>query len=378
MEAFRKGECSTGMALYMALELSRSVWTVGFSTGMEQRPLRRSIAAGDVEALGREMRKAQAWFGLAADTGVWSCYEAGLDGFWLHRYLEEQGISNVVVDSAAIEVNRRQRRAKTDQQDVQQLLRLLLRYHHGETGVWHCVRVPSVAEEDCRHLHRQLVSTRADRTRYSNRIWGLLRSNGMSLGVAEDFVARLHSARQVNGQPLPPGLRQRIEQEYEQYQHSDALITKLEAQRREMLSADTREMAMVRALMRLRSIGENTAWLLVMEFFGWRKFANRRQVGALAGLAPTPYQSGESNREQGINKAGNPWVRRTMIEIAWQWLRYQPDSALAQWFEARYAHGGRVARKRGCVAVARKLLIALWNYLERGVVPAGAQLKPLV
>jgi transposase len=308
-----------------------------------------------------------------------SCYEAGLEGFWLHRYLEAQGISNVVVDSASIEVNRRRRRAKTDRLDVQKLVQMLLRYYHGEPEVWHVVHVPSMAAEDGRHLHRQLASLRHDRTRYGNRIWGLQRTQGVTLEVDKDFLEGMQPARLACGAALPQGIRQRLRREYRQYRTTQELIAEIEEERREQIATEeTREMQMVRDLMRLRAIGVNTAWILVMEFFGWREFHNRREVGALAGLVPTPYQSGESYHEQGISKAGNIWVRQAMIEVTWQWLRYQPDSVLTQWFAARYAEGGKAARKRGCAAVARKLLIALWKYLETGEIPEGAQLKPSV
>jgi transposase len=378
MEALRNPEYSTDQAsLYMAFEMGTKTWKLGFSSGMGQAARRRTVDAGDLIALGQEVRRAREKFGLPLDAPVRSCYEAGLDGFWLHRYLQEQGIANVVVDSASIEVNRRHRRAKTDRLDVQQLLRLLIRYHCGEPEVWHVVHVPSVEAEDARHLHRQLISLRRDRTRHSNRIWGLLRTCGVTLKLGNNFSEGLAQARQATGQPLPPGLCQRVQREYRCYQHTQELIAELEAQRWELIaSGDTRGIQMVRDLMRLRAIGENTAWLLVMEFFGWRAFRNRREVGALAGLTPTPYQSGEGYHEQGISKAGNPRVRMTMIEIAWQWLRYQPHSELTLWFKEHYAQGGGVSRKRGCVAVARKLLVALWRYLELGVVPAGARLKP--
>lgn len=380
MATVRRTEYSTTeTALYVAFELGVKQWKLGFSSGRRESVRRRTIAAGDLAALGQEIGAAQKKFGLGRSAPLRSCYEAGLEGFWLHRYLEDQGITNVVVDAASIEVNRRYRRAKTDRLDVQKLVRMLRRYYHGEPDVWHRVHVPSVAAEDGRHLHRQLISFRRDRTRHSNRIWGVLRTQGVALKVDNNFSEGLAQAQLASGAALPPGLRQRLQREYRQYALAQELIAEIESERREQIAtAETREMQMVRDLLRLRAIGVNTAWVLVMEFFGWREFHNRREVGALAGLAPTPYQSGESYREQGISKAGNTWVRQAMIEVTWQWLRYQPESVLTRWFTERYAAGGKAARKRGCTAVARKLLIALWKYLETGQVPEGAQLKPSV
>jgi transposase len=375
--AHRREYSTAEPVLYLAFELGVKRWKLGFSSDGQEHVRRRTIAAGDLVALGQEIGRACEKLRLPGDVSIRSCYEAGLEGFWLHRHLIAQGISNVVVDSASIEVNRRRRRAKTDRLDVQKLVWMLRRYSHGELAVWHVVHVPSEEAEDGRQLHRQLLSFRHDRTRHRNRIWGLLRTQGLALKLDQDFSEGVQQARTPTGTPLPPGLQQRLRREYRLYETAQALITEIEAERRERIATEeTRQMQMVRDLMGLRAIGENTAWILVMEFFGWREFHNRREVGALAGLTPTPYQSGESHQEQGISKAGNTWVRHAMVEVTWQWLRYQPDSVLTQWFAERYAEGGRAMRKRGCTAVARKLLIALWKYLETGEIPEGAQLKP--
>ena len=378
MTALRETEYSTESPLYLAFELSKATWKLGFGTGPGKGVRRRSVDAGDLGALEVEIGRTLAKFELPPDTAIHSCYEAGCDGFWLHRYLLERGIDNLVVDSASIEVNRRSRRAKTDRLDVQKLLRMLMRYHQGEHDVWHPVHVPSVAAEDQRHLHRQLITFRRDRNRHGSRIWGLLRTQGLTLKLDKDFLERLTAARQYNGAPLPPGLSQRIRNEYAQLQHIEQAIAELEAERQRLIHLEGNRISQkVRQLKLLKAIGDNISWVLVKEVFGWRTFNNRRELGGLAGLTPTPYQSGDSHREQGIGKAGNTWVRTTMIELAWQWIRHQPDSELTQWYNERFAHGGRAARKRGIVALARKLLIALWHYLERGEVPKGAQLKPI-
>jgi transposase len=329
-----------------------------------------------VEALQVEIQAAKKRFDLPETAPVKSCYEAGRDGFWLHRYLTAKEVENLVVDLASIEVDRRAKRAKTDRLDVGKLLSMLVRYHSGEQKVWSVVHVPSVEAEDQRHLHRQLLAFKADRTRHINRIKGLLAGQGVRLPVDGDLLARLSQVRLWDGSPLPPGLRTRLEREYACYQDAERQIAALEAERREKIrTSDHPSDEQVRALLQLRGIGENSAWLFVKEFFAWRGFRNRREVGDLAGLTPTPYQSGEEAREQGISKAGNCPIRAMAIEIAWGWLRHQPESELTLWYQERFGHGSKRLHKIGIVALARKLLVALWRYLETGEIPAGAQLK---
>jgi transposase len=376
-EATRGTQYTTKRSLYVAFELSAAKWKLGFSTGLGQHPRRRTIDAGDLLALRQEVETAKRRFGLAIDAPVKSCYEAGRDGFWLHRYLLEQEIENLVVDSSSIEVDRRAKRAKTDRIDVGKLLNMLIRYHNGEEKVWRVVHVPSVEAEDMRHLHRQLRTLKVDRTRYICCIKGLLATQGLSVPIHVEFLDTLAAARLWDGSLLPPGLRARVEREYASLRYVEQQIKELETERDELLETSKHpSIEKVRQLMRLRAIGPNSAWLFVMEFFGWRQFRNRREVGGLSGLTPTPHQSGEESREQGISKAGNRPVRAMAIEIAWCWLRYQPDSELSLWFYKNFGHGGKRMRKVGIVALARKLLVALWRYLETGEIPAGAQLKP--
>jgi transposase len=307
---------------------------------------------------------------------VLSCYEAGRDGFWLHRYLVAHHIENQVVDSASIEVNRRAKRAKTDRLDAGKLVSMLVRYDLGEHKLWSVVHVPSVEAEDARHLHRELLSLKADQTRHINRIKGLLTGQGVQLSVGAHFLKQLDAVRLWDGTQLPPGVRARLEREYACCRSIHEHILELEAQRTKLICTSTEpSVEKVRRLLRLCGIGENSAWLYVMEFFARREFHNRREVGGLAGLAATPFDSGDQAHDQGISKAGNSPVRAMAIEIAWAWLRYQPNSELSRWFEERFAHGGKRLRKIGIVALARKLLIALWRYLQDGVIPAGAQLK---
>jgi transposase len=367
---------STFPTLYMAFELSQQKWKLGFTIGLGQSPRRRRIAAGDLVALDEEIGRAKKRFGLPEGARVMSCYEAGRDGFWLHRCLEGGGIENLVVDSASIEVNRRAKRAKTDRMDVEKLLTMLVRYDYGEEKVWSVVQVPSVEAEDKRHLHRGLAALKEDRTRHINRIKGLLAGQGVRLGVGADFLERMERVRLWDGTPLGGGLRARLAREYASLQFVREQIKEVEAERGELIrSGEGASEEKVRRLLRLRGIGENSSWLFVMEFFGWREFRNRREVGGLSGLTPTPYQSGDETREQGISKAGNRAIRAMAIEIAWGWLRFQPKSELSRWYWERFGQGSKRVRKIGIVAVARKLLIALWRYLEYGEIPAGAQLK---
>lgn len=376
-EATHASQYTTGPVLHLAFELGNTEWKLGFTTGLGQSQRRRRIDARDLRALEKEIRQAKKRFGLPEDVLVRSCYEAGREAFWLHRFLESKRIQNVVVDSASIEVNRRARRAKTDRLDVRKLLTMLVRYYNGEDKVWSTVHVPSPEAEDARHLHRQLQKFKAERARHTNRIKGLLIGQGECLSLADDFLEQLDTVRLWDGSALLPGLRARLEREYIMYQHITQQIRELEAERRERIrTSEHADETKVRALLRLRGIGVNSAWLFVKEFFGWRKFKNRREVGSLAGLTPTPYQSGDESREQGISKAGNRHIRAMAIEIAWGWVRYQPESELTLWYNERFARGSKRLRKIGIVALARKLLIALWRYLETGEIPAGALLKP--
>jgi transposase len=362
--------------LYLAFELGWNTWTLGFSVGFGQPPRIRRIDARDLGALEEEISLAKKRFGLPPDALVRSCYEAGRDGFWLHRYLLSRGIDNQIVDSSSIEVNRRAKRAKTDRMDANKLLTMLIRYHEGETRVWHILHVPSVSEEDDRQLHRELAALKKDHTEYTNRIKGLLASQGVKMSVRSKFPDRLGDVRMWDGNPLPVKLHERLLREYERTSALEQQIDELNAEREKAIREGQGEaLDQVRQLLSLRGIGPNSAWLFVMELFGWRKFQNRRELGAIAGLTPMPFQSGGRFQEQGIGKSGNPDIRAMAIEIAWGWLRYQPKSQLSLWYADRFGRGSARLRRIGIVALARKLLIALWRYLETGVMPTGAILK---
>jgi transposase len=311
-----------------------------------------------------------------ADGRVVSCYEAGREGFWLHRWLVSEGIDNRVVDSASIEVNRRKRRVKADRLDGKKLLRMLIRHESGERGVWSVVRVPSVEAEDARHLHRELTTLKRARARVTNRITGLLATQGVRLEVRMDFAERLDEIRLWDGSCLPPRLRGRLERAWERREWLSERILDLERMRRELLRTSTADdIEQIRQLVLLDGIGENSAWVFVTEFFAWREFNNRREVAGLAGMTPTNYQSGATSHDQGISKAGNRHVRHMAVQVAWAWLRHQPDSALSRWYNSKYGSGSSSLRKTGIVALARRLLIELWRYLETGAIPDGATLK---
>jgi len=380
--ATRNDECTmnrsnTSDLLYLAFELGVDEWKLGFTRDLGTKPRVRVMPARDLKRLAREIAAAKQWFALSEITLVRSCYEAGRDGFWLHRHLATVGIDNRVIDSSSIEVNRRQRRAKSDGLDVRKLLAMLVRYHTGESKVWSVVRVPTVEEEDRRQLHRELRTLKKERTRVKNRMQGLLANHGLRLPKGRDLNALLEEIRLWDGSPLPAGLRARLQREWEHAQFLHAKILELERERQRAIKHDrSPAIDKVRQLLRLRAIGENGAWVYVNEFFGWRQFRNRKEVGAAAGLTPTPYQSGDSSRERGVSKAGSRHIRAVAIEMAWCWLRYQPGSRLSRWYQERFERGGTRARKVGIVALARKLLIDLWRFLEHGVIPEGAVLKP--
>lgn len=366
----------TESVLGMSLELGATQWKMAFSVGLGQQPRYRMVQARDLAAVEAEITRAKARFRLPAQARVVSCYEAGRDGFWLHRALEAMGVQNLVVDSASIEVNRRARRAKTDRLDAGKLVGMLLRWLAGERKLWSVVRVPTAEEEDQRHLHRESKATQADLTRLTNRIKSLLFAQGIRLSSLKELPRQLGSLRLWNGAPLPKRLCERLEREWAQVVLLKQRLRALLAERRQRLrTGEDAASQCARKLAGLGGIGETGAWLYALEFFAWRQFENRRQVGALAGLTPTPYQSGSEGREQGICKAGNRWIRALAIETAWAWLRYQPQSELSQWYQRRFAGGSARLRKIGIVALARKLLIALWKYVEMDTLPAAAVLK---
>ena len=362
-------------ALYLAFDLSNRSWKLAFSSGLGQRARIRTIPARDLQALTAEVTSARTRLRLPDSAPLISCFEAGRDGFWLHRFLSSNPRTfNLVVDSSSIEVNRRRRHLKTDRIDALKLLSMLIRYHNGEVRVWSVVHVPSPEAEDARNLHRELLTLKSDRTRITNRIKGLLAAQGLSSpSLVRGFPDQLDNLRLWDGAPLCPELRQRLEREWlHRCYVSDRIrhIEKIQTERLE--SSDEPALALVRQLMTLKGVGLQSAWLFTFEFFAWRNIQNRRQLAALSGFTPTPYQSGDESLDQGISKAGSSLVRAMTIQIAWGWLHFQPDSALTLWYQRRWANGGRRMRAIGIVAVARRLLIELWRFLDTGSLPEGA------
>ena len=363
--------------LYVAFELANSTWKMACSDGSKLRHV--TVNAGDLAQVQGAIIGARRHFAMGDEVHAVSCYEAGRDGFWLHRYLHSCGIDNVVVDSASLEVDRRLRRTKTDRVDAGKLLRMLVRYHGGEKRLWRVVRVPSREDEDARHLHRELEALKRERTRYRNRIHGILIQQGLRINnpSKKKFVQELDLLRTWDGRKLPAEMKARLVRVHARLRMVEEQISGLVKEKTQRLQEENAKMAQVAQLLRLPGIGPVSSWTFVMEFFGWRRFRNRREVAALAGLTPTPYDSGSRLREQGISKAGNRRVRTLAIEIAWAWLRFQPRSKLSRWFLERFADGGSRMRRIGIVALARRLLIDLWRFLEYGVVPEGAQVRPL-
>jgi transposase len=361
--------------LFVALELSTAEWRLAFTTGLSEPIAQRVIPAGDRERLRRVLAEAKRRVGLAATAPVHSCYEAGRDAFWPHRLLAAEGVANVVVDSASIEVSRRARRAKTDRLDARKLVTMLVRWRLGERQVWHVVHVPAPDVEAARQVPRTRDTLTQERTRWRNRIHAALATVGVRLRITATFPARLETATQWDGTPVPAAVRQRVLVAWRLLQQIEeerrTLARTLQAERR---AARAGAAATVRRLTQLRGIGERFAWMLATEVCS-RDLRNRRQVGALTGFTATPYASGTMARDQGISRAGLAAVRRMAVETAWVWVQWQPASALTQWYVRRFGRGGPGPHRVGIVAVARKLVIALWRYAREGTVPAGAVLR---
>lgn len=365
----------------VAIELSKASWLVALHTPLADKVSLHKLAAGDAPALLELIARTRARVetALGRPVAVTSCYEAGYDGFWLHRLLAARGVDNLVFDPASLLVNRRARRAKTDRIDVQGLVRALMAHLRGEPKVASIVHVPSVAEEDDRRLHRERHRLIGERVQHVNRIKGLCATQGIYdyEPLRRDRRARLASLRTGDGRALGPRLTGEIARELGRLELVLETIAALDAERDAIAANEAPahpHAAKVQALAKLKAIGPEFATVLVGEVF-YRCFDNRRQVGSYVGLTPSPFASGATSYDQGISKAGNPKARTAMIELAWMWLRHQPDSALSRWFHERV--GGLKGRPRriAVVALARKLLIALWRYLETGLVPTGAVLK---
>jgi len=362
-------------AIFVSLELSKSTWLVTALSPGSDRMSRHSVVGGDMPGLVACLQalrdKARARMGLLYPVIV--IQEAGLDGFWLHRRLVEQDwITSHIVDAASIAVSRRYRRAKTDRIDGEILIRTLLAWVRGEPRVCSMVRVPTIDDEDVRRIGRERQTLIEERKRHVNRIKGLLFGVGVRgyEPARRDRRERLEELRTGEGMALPQHLRARIGRELDRLELLLEQVKAVEAERDGLAVAaeETSPLTMLRAI---KGIGPEFANTLVQEGLA-RPFDNRRQVAAYAGLAPSPWRSGTIDREQGVSKSGNPRLRTTMVQLAWLWLRHQPDSELARWFQERIGRSGGRGKKVAIVALARKLLVALWKYANSGVVIEGA------
>lgn len=375
-------EFATDLAqiIYVSVELSQSKWLVtSFIPAIDTKMARKGLPAGEAGqllSLLSELRsKAQRKTG--EQLPIVMIQEAGLDGFWIHRVLMGEGLESYVVDPTSIAVPRKARRAKTDRIDGESLVRALMAFKRGEPRVCAMVRVPSHDEEDRRRLLRERKALVVERLAHANRIEGLLFAQGISdyRPLNRNRRARLEELRTGDGRPLPPFLKAQILRELDRLELVIEQIRAIETERDRLLAPERKaENSVISMLENVRGIGPEFASLLWVEGF-YRHFDNRRQIAAYAGLAPTPWQSGSVDRDQGVSKAGNARLRTTMIQVAWLWVRHQPDSALTSWFRQRAASGCAAQRKKIVVALARKLLVALWKYVSAGVVIEGARLK---
>jgi len=382
----RKSSASAVMVdvatVFVAIELSGKDWLTAVQSPRQERPGRHKLAAADAPGLWAVIEREQSALQRAGWTKVRvvTCYEAGRDGFWLHRFLVSQGAESWVVDPGSMLVNRRARRAKSDRLDVESLLRLVIRHDAGDWYLGRMVVVPSIAEEDARRPGRERLRLLSERTAHSNRIQGLLALQGVYgyRPLRSDRWVRLAGLRRADGEPLPAQLQDEIERELHRLEFVEGQIAAVEKRRAAALTAAPVADAaarQVKALRRLQGIDIEFSTTLVREVY-YRQFANRRKVASYVGLTSSPFRSGSIDHEQGIAKAGNRRARSTAIELAWLWLRHQPDSTLTRWFYARLAGTkSRRLKRILIVALARKLVVALWRYLTAGLLPEGARLK---
>jgi transposase len=365
--------------LQCALELSRNSWLLAIQFPDRDQPSLYPIEGGNTEKLMAKLTAARdCWAKVSGSPpAITLCYEVGYDAFWLARFLMGRGIECLVIDPGSLQVNRRGRRVKTDRVDVKMLLRTLIAWCRGERHVWSLVRIPSIDEEDLRRSHRERGRLVRERTAHINRIKGLLFGQGIrGINVKSRYKTfALDNLVTGDGHRLPPRLACEIAREIQRLAMVQEQIAKIERERDTAPTACEATERKRHLLLQLKSIGPAISALLSREVY-YRQFANRRQVGSFLGLTPSPYNSGAEERCQGISRAGSGHVRAIMIETAWLWIRHQPKSALTRWFVERTAGQSTRVRKIIIVAVARKLAIALWRYVEHGMVPQGAILNP--
>lgn len=375
MIAMTRSEVSVNEpVLFVAFELGKKSWKLAVTTGFGIAPWLRTVASGDLRAVADVLTAARVRFQLPGPTRVISCYEAGRDGFWIHRALEARGLENRVVDSSSIEVNRRKRRAKSDRLDAQKLVMLLVRVCCGDRQAWSEVRVPPAAVEAARHRSRERTALTQEQTRLRNQIGSWLATAGCVVSSrTRQRAAWWTTVRDWANAPLPAAVQARIARATARLALVAEQVAAIEATQAATTAAAAPTSAHGR-LVQLKGIATTSASVLLDEGLVWRAFRNRRQLGGLLGFAPIKYESGEASRDQGISRAGNDRLQSTMVQLAWGWVQWQPQSALTQWYRARFGQGKR-ARKVGIVALARKLFIALWRWATAGVLPTGAILR---
>jgi transposase len=375
MIAMVRSEVSVNESVvYVGFELGKREWKLALTSGFRVKPWLRTVAAGDLGAVERVVRQAQQRFGLPPTAQVVSCYEAGRDGFWIHRALQTLGMQNRVVDSASIEVNRRARRTKTDRIDALKLVMMLVRVCGGEGRVWAEVRVPSADAEAARHRSRERTALVQEQTRLRNQIGSWLATWGCRVTARTRHQAGWWtSVRDWAAAPLPAPVQARIARAEARLAIVGEQIATIDGQQVATMQQADPQSPFAR-LVQLKGVATTSASVLLDEGVVWRAFQNRRQIGGLLGFAPAKYDSGDSSRDQGITRAGNKRLQAVMVQLAWGWVHWQRQSALTCWYQERFGRGKR-ARRVGIVALARKLLIALWRYATAGVLPVGAVLK---
>jgi transposase len=365
--------------LYVAFELSKAKWQMAMAVGPGQKPRRIWVEGGDVGRVREEIEKAKQRLCKGSEVRVVSCYEAGRDGFWLHRKLEESGVESLVVDAGSLRRRSGKRHRKTDRLDVLTLLADLMRWDGGDHSIWSVVRVPSEATEDLRRLERERRVLVKEQTGHRNRVRGLLASQGVLLPAWRVLQREGPTClRTWEVGALGEELSGQIARELQRIALTEKQLKELQSRRRALLEAKppahAKTLENVERLAELRSIGEAGSWTLSTELY-WRDFRNRKQVGGYVGLGGTPYSSGEMDRDLGIGKDGPSRLRAVLVEIAWAWLRFQPESKITLWFNRQYGPDSKRSRRRGIVAVARQIAVALWRYLKFGEIPEGARLK---
>ena len=359
--------------LYVAFELGAKFWKLALTTAFGVTPWVKTVPARELRAVERVIAEARRRWHLPATTAVVSCYEAGRDGFWIHRAVGQLGIANRVIDSASIEVSRRARRAKTDRLDAIKLVTMLVRVCCGEPHVWSEVRVPTEEDEAARHVSRERTALIKEQTRIVVQEGSWLATYG-ARPPARRGERWWTAVRDWQGEPLPPTVQARLARADARLRLIVEQLETLELAQATVRAAAAPQSALAR-LVHVRGVATTSASVLLDEGLIWRAFRNRREIGSLLGFTPTPYQSGERAQEQGISRAGNRRLQAVSVQLAWQWVRWQPASPITHWFQRRFAGGGKRLRRIGIVAVARKIVIALWRYATTGVVPEGVIVK---